>query len=137
MYLGIISNTTKSLGYNAIFAMDHTATSIHEIGGVVVDHIVFDEQTPAHPDFMQWSWATWNSPTSYGTAEDALVTSPVNTGASSLHLHATGGTGGGEEMFWIRRGTELPRRRQHPQVRRPPNADLRRLGRLRVCLNRR
>src|SRR5580765_4834794 len=41
--IGIMADATKKLGYNAIFLTDHTATSNHEIGGVVANQIVFDD----------------------------------------------------------------------------------------------
>src|SRR4051812_44836133 len=67
--IGIMAQATKALGYNAIFLTDHTATSNHEIGGVIANHIVFDD------DLQQW---TPLPKSGVGTPE--LVTSPVSTG---------------------------------------------------------
>ncbi len=97
--LGIMSESRKAKGYNALFVTDHTATSIHEIGGVVTDHILFTD------DLLQWKQAVWNTiPTavSYG-----LVTTPTHGGTQSLNLAATGGAGGAESFAWIQRAANF------------------------------
>jgi hypothetical protein len=98
--IGVISQAARARGYDAIFLTDHTATSNSEIGGVVANNVTLDEN-----DFQNWTSRAFGTLTSF---TDAEATTPVNTGAKSLHLAATTGAGAyGEQHRWYKRGANL------------------------------
>jgi hypothetical protein len=105
--IGILTNFAKSKGYNAIFLTDHTATSVHEIGGVVANNVLFDD------DLKQWgASATGGDAAAFDTAgtvasrTGVLVTTPVLSGTKSLHMSVSSPTYG-EEFIDSRRGPNL------------------------------
>jgi hypothetical protein len=96
--MGIISQAAKQLGYNAMFITDHQAGSNFPISTVVANHVVFEDDLGS-----KWNQDVYGTPTS---TTDQLVTSPVRSGTSSLHLKATA-TSSGESFVDLKRGPNL------------------------------
>jgi len=92
--LGVISTSAKANGFNAIFLTDHNLGSNFPISGMTANHMFFEDS------YRRWTSATTGS-LSAGTNQ--LVTSPVASGTSSLHLASTSGTAG-ETFVWTKRG---------------------------------
>ncbi len=96
--LGVLSQTAKAQGLNAVFVTDHGAGSNEPIGRAIADHIAFGSS------YSYWKTATYGTVTS---PINALTTSPVAPGnTNSLHLAATS-SGYGETITWYKRGPNL------------------------------
>src|SRR6266498_3528281 len=92
--LGIQSQVAKSLGYNALFLTDHNLASSFPISGLTANNMVFEDS------YTHWTAGTYGSQTS---TTNALASTPVHTGAKSLHLVSTA-SGSGETYVWTKRG---------------------------------
>src|SRR5436190_8936915 len=92
--LGIQSQAAKSLGYNALFLTDHNLASSFPISSLTANHMVFEDS------YTRWTSGTYGSPSS---TTNVLVTTPVHTGANSLHL-ASSASSSGETYVWTKRG---------------------------------
>src|SRR6266487_219240 len=92
--LGIQSQAAKSLGYNALFLTDHNLASSFPISGLTANNMVFEDS------YTHWTSGTYGSPSS---TTNVLVTTPVHTGANSLHL-ASSASAYGESYVWTKRG---------------------------------
>jgi hypothetical protein len=92
--LGIMSQTAKSHGYNALFLTDHNLAGEFPISKFVANHIAFDDA------YNYWSTGTSGTPSSSTNSLDA---SHVNTGTTALHLQAASSTSG-ETFVWEKRG---------------------------------
>jgi hypothetical protein len=99
--VGIVATAAKSLGYDALFLTDHTATSNAAIGGVVANHVVLDESA----DIGNFSIRSYGSPTS--TTPFTTVSSPVSAGTSAFQVSSTSGASYGEQQAWYKRGPNL------------------------------
>jgi hypothetical protein len=96
--LGILTQTAKRQGLNAVFVTDHGSGSNQPIGRAIANHIAFAGS------FGYWKTATYGSVSSW---TNALASSPAPPGGtSSLHLAATSG-GYGEAITWYKRGPNL------------------------------
>jgi len=96
--IGIISQAARAKGYNAMFITDHQAGSNFPISTVVANHVQFDDSFGT-----KWKQDTYGS---LSATTSALVTSPVKSGTSSLHLKASSSTFG-ETLVAIKRGPNL------------------------------
>jgi hypothetical protein len=92
--LGILSQSAKSLGYNALFLTDHNLASSFSISGLTANNMIFEDS------YRRWTSGQYGSPSS---TINALAAAPVNTGANSLHL-AGSSSGSGETYVWTNRG---------------------------------
>src|SRR6266498_5708347 len=92
--LGIQSQAAKSLGYNALFLTDHNLASSFPISSLTANNMVFEDS------YTHWTAGTYGSQTS---TTNALASTPVHTGAKSLHLVSTA-SGSGETYVWTKRG---------------------------------
>src|SRR3954464_981762 len=70
--IGIVSAVTKQQGFNAVFLSDHTAAGTQPIGGVISNHLGFDEG-----GFGQWTQDYYT-----GTAPPPGGTNTTLTGAA-------------------------------------------------------
>jgi hypothetical protein len=92
--LGIISQSAKVQGYNALFLTDHNLASDFPINSLTANYMVFED-----------SYTRWTSER-YGTAiatTNTLATTPINTGTKSLHL-ASSASSYAETFVWTNRG---------------------------------
>ena len=92
--LGIISQSAKAQGYNALFLTDHNLASDFPINSLTANYMIFED-----------SYTRWTS-VKYGTATattNALATAPINTGTKSLHL-ASSASAYAETFVWTNRG---------------------------------
>ena len=92
--LGVISSSAKANGYNAIFLTDHNLGSNFPISGMTANHMFFEDS------YRRWTTATTGA---LSASTNQLVTSPVASGTSSLHLASTSSTAG-ETFVWTKRG---------------------------------
>jgi hypothetical protein len=92
--LGIISSSAKANGFNAIFLTDHNLGSNFPISSMTANHMFFEDT------YRRWTTATTGS---LSSSTNQLVTSPVASGTSSLHLASTSSTDG-ETFVWTKRG---------------------------------
>ena len=92
--LGIISQSAKSLGYNALFLTDHNLASDFPVSSLTANNMAFEDS------YVRWALGSYGSPTS---TTNALVTTPVATGTNSLQL-ASSASGYGETYVWTNRG---------------------------------
>ncbi|MFL5759066.1 MAG: hypothetical protein ACJ789_04965 [Thermomicrobiales bacterium] len=92
--LGIMSQTAKNHGYNALFLTDHNLAGDFPISKFVANHIAFDDA------YNYWTPATGGS---LSSTTNALDTTTVNTGTQSLHLKSSSSTFG-ETFIWEKRG---------------------------------
>jgi hypothetical protein len=108
--LGLIADMGKRLGFDAMFVTDHTASHVKEIGGVISDHLVLDD------DLVQWPAMLYNAAappggtpaggSGPGTGSAVLASSPVKTGSQSLHVAASSSQYT-ESFVWNKRGPSL------------------------------
>ena len=92
--LGILSQSAKSQGYNAIFLTDHNLGSSFPISSLTANYMIFEDT------YRRWNTGSYGSPTS---TTNVLATSRINTGTKSLQLASTA-TGSGETHVWTNRG---------------------------------
>ena len=92
--LGVISASAKANGFNAIFLTDHNLGSNFPISGMTANHMFFEDS------YRRWTTATTGA---LSASTNQLVTSPVASGTSSLHLASTSSTAG-ESFVWTKRG---------------------------------
>ncbi|MBK5330335.1 MAG: PHP domain-containing protein, partial [Ilumatobacteraceae bacterium] len=92
--IGIHAVAAKAQGYNALFLTDHDGGSSFLINNETANHRVFEDK------LTNWTAATFGTQSS---STNALVTSPVASGTSSLHL-ASASTTYGETSVWSTRG---------------------------------
>jgi hypothetical protein len=95
--LGIISQAAQAAGYDAIFVTDHNAGSSFQINGLTANHVEFDDK------LVRWEPGTYGDLAA--TAAD-LVSVPVNTGASALHLLSSSAANG-ETYIELDRGPNM------------------------------
>ena len=94
--LGILSQTAKQQGYNALFLTDHNGASDFQITTWKANDVNFEDATE------HWTNATFGSLAS-STAE--ISTARANTGTASLRLRATGtASNSGERFYYEKRG---------------------------------
>src|SRR5215213_10151450 len=94
--LGILSQTAKQQGYNALFLTDHNGASDFQITTWKANDVNFEDATG------HWTDATFGSLAS-STAE--ISTARANTGTASLRLRATGtANDSGERFYYEKRG---------------------------------
>jgi hypothetical protein len=96
--VGILSQKLKAKGYNAAFLTDHEAGSNFPISTVIANHIAFDDDYGS-------KWLKQTSGSQSASANE-LVTSPVVSGTSSMHLLSTSSSSG-ETFTRIKRGPNL------------------------------
>src|SRR3954447_12225051 len=70
--IGVISKVTKDQGFNAIFLSDHTAAGTQPIGGVISNHLGFDEG-----GIGQWSQDYYTATTPPPGGTNTTVTTAV------------------------------------------------------------
>ncbi|HEY9526959.1 MAG TPA: DNRLRE domain-containing protein, partial [Anaerolineales bacterium] len=92
--LGILSQSAKSLGYNALFLTDHNLASDFPISSLTANFTMFEDS------YTRWNTGTYGSTTS---AINSLAGTPINSGTKSLHL-ASSASGSGETYIWNNRG---------------------------------
>jgi hypothetical protein len=96
--LGVISAAGKARGYNAMFITDHQAGSNLATSTVIANHIAFEDDLGE-----KWDPDFFGAP-SARLAE--LATTPVRSGAQSLHVKATA-PASGESYVMLKRGPSL------------------------------
>lgn len=97
--LGIHAHDAVANGYDAIFATDHNGASSFQINNLTANHMAFEDS------YTRWDLGSFGS---LSSSTNALASSPVNSGAKSLHLKATGaGKSYGETYIWTKRGPNL------------------------------
>src|SRR5688572_17033920 len=92
--LGIMSQSAKAQGYNALFLTDHNLASSFPISSITANNLVFEDS------YTRWTTGSYGTSTS---PINALATTPVKTGTKSLHLASTA-SGYGERYVWSTRG---------------------------------
>lgn len=95
--LGVMARRAREIGLDAVFVTDHTATSTHEIGGVVSSHIDLDESLAQY---------RINQVGDVTSSTAAMVAAPVASGSSSLALAVDAATAG-ESFASTKRGPNL------------------------------
>jgi hypothetical protein len=108
--LGLIADAGKRLGFDAMFVTDHTASHVKEIGGVISNHLVLDD------DLLQWPASDYaatsppgGAPAGGGGPESRtveLASSPVKSASRSLHVAASSARYA-ESFVWTKRGPSL------------------------------
>jgi hypothetical protein len=108
--LGLIAHTGKLLGFDAMFITDHTASHVREIGGVVSNHLVLED------DLLQWPSSDYTAAAPPGgtpaggsgpeSRTAALASTPVKSGSQSLHVAASSAQYA-ESFVWTKRGPSL------------------------------
>jgi hypothetical protein len=94
---GIITNSAKANGYDALIMSDHDSASSFPISGQTANKFVMEDS------LARWTALTTGS---LSASTNALVSSPVNSGSKSLQMAATSSTSG-EVGQWGRRGPNL------------------------------
>jgi hypothetical protein len=98
--LGVDAAVDKSLGYNAVFVTDHDRLSSFSIQGANGNYIDYH-------DALTGRWLQ-NTLGAASSSTNAVVTSPVHSGTSSLHLAVTSGSAAnGRTFVYARRGANL------------------------------
>jgi hypothetical protein len=98
--LGILAARDKSLGYNAVFVTDHDRLNSFSIQGANGNYLDYRDALSG-----RWLPKTLGSTTS---STNAVVTTPVHSGTSSLHLAvASGTTTNGRTFVYAKRGANL------------------------------
>jgi hypothetical protein len=92
--IGIHAVAAKAQGYNALFLTDHDGGSSFLINNETANHRVFEDK------LTNWTASTFGTQSG---STNALATSPVASGTSSLHLASTSMTYG-ETGVWSTRG---------------------------------
>ena len=92
--IGILGQSAKDQGYDFILVTDHNNASSFQINNLTANHMVFED------DYTRWTSATYGL---LSSTTNALATTPVNSGAKSLHLKATSSSYG-EAFVWTKRG---------------------------------
>ncbi|MDX6719703.1 MAG: acid phosphatase type 7, partial [Solirubrobacteraceae bacterium] len=108
--LGLIADAGKRLGFDAMFITDHTASHVKEIGGVISNHLVLDD------DLLQWPPSDYAAAAPPGGAPAggsgpesrtaALASTPLKSGSQSLHVAASSAQYS-ESFVWTKRGPSL------------------------------
>ena len=78
--LGVMSEAAKSAGYNALFVTDHNDASSFSISNLNANRMIFEDT------YTRWETGAFGSPSE---TVNALTSTPVNSGAKSLHLAST------------------------------------------------
>ncbi len=92
--LGMQAYRAKAAGYSALFQTDHSLASDFPISGITANTLKFDDV------YGRWTPGTFGSLTS---STNALVSTPVKTGSSSLRVKAESSSSG-EAFVWTKRG---------------------------------
>ncbi|MDQ3870350.1 MAG: hypothetical protein M3301_01895, partial [Chloroflexota bacterium] len=100
--LGILTQSAKAAGYQAIFLTDHDMGSNFLISSLSANHMTLDD-TVLDDYFRRWKKASSGS---LDDNENAVATSPVKSGTYSLHLESSSQSAG-ETFAWTRRGPNL------------------------------
>jgi hypothetical protein len=95
--LGIIAENAKSGGYDAVFVTDHGGASTFQINGMNANRAAFEDT------YTRWDIGTYGVLT---TIVNELVSTPIESGAASLHLKSTS-SGYGETFVYTGRGPNL------------------------------
>lgn len=91
---GMVAYTGKANGYCFLPVTDHNGASSFHINFLNANHMVFDDT------YTRWETGTYGS---LSSTTNALASTPVNTGAKSLHLKAVSNTSG-EAYLTTKRG---------------------------------
>jgi hypothetical protein len=102
---GIISQSAKAAGFNAMFVTDHNLGSNFPISSMTANHMFLAEATPGPTPPRRWTGATTGS---LSSSTNAVVSTPVQgtSSTSSVHL-ASSSTTAGETFIWTKRGPLL------------------------------
>ena len=95
--IGIHSQMAIENGYDAIFLTDHNGASSFQINNLTANYMAFDDT------YTRWDLGTYGS---LSSTSNELVSTPVKTGTSSLHLRSTS-SGSAETYIWTKRGPNL------------------------------
>src|SRR4051812_30228539 len=95
--LGVLSQSAKARGYDALFLTDHQEGSGFQISTWTANTVRFEDA------FGHWASRTTGTPSA---TKIALASSPVNSGTQSLHL-ATTASASGESFLYEKRGGNL------------------------------